>query len=251
MAARKGSVVGTVRPVQTVGAPFGPGGRVVTGRIVTPPGVGRVWLGSDDPVIDVVATLTGPIEVTPPKPKISTVDRPRQIGLTQWLGQDPYEMHVPLMFDGYPDTNIEASIAALESLAEVHGGHDEPPVVKIEGPIPKAHPHLTWWLSEFAEPERIMHLPDGARCRYATTITLTQRVSDKLLAQSLRKRKKGKGIANRTHVVTAGEDTLFDIAKHAYGDPSRASDIARANVIKGRPLRLAQRLPVGLRLRLP
>jgi hypothetical protein len=80
------------------------------------------------------------------------------------------------------------------------------------------------------------------RCRYETEITLTQHVTANSLNETLRQTKAARGLKTRTTRVKAGEETLYDVARRYYGDPSRASDIARANFKNGGPAR-ARRAP--------
>jgi nucleoid-associated protein YgaU len=51
--------------------------------------------------------------------------------------------------------------------------------------------------------------------------------------------------------VRPNEPDLYDVARRYYGDPSRASDIARANFKGGNPLSLGARLTAGTQLRMP
>jgi hypothetical protein len=62
---------------------------------------------------------------------------------------------------------------------------------------------------------------DGSeRCRYFTTVSLVQNVTDRVLVESLKATSKSKGVKARTITVRAGEDWLFEVARRAYGDPS-------------------------------
>jgi hypothetical protein len=206
--------------------------------------------GSDKPVA-VTCEQTAPIIVRPPQPKYQTIDRPGRIGIPEWTGQDPYEMIAAIRFDGYPDRSVEGQISTLESFAEVAPGAQTPPTLTLSGQVPLPHPHLKWCLTNIADPDELLFLTGGKqRCRYATTLTFTQHVDANELEQSLHATKASKGIRTRYTRVKAGED-LFAVARRFYGDPSRASDVARANFQGGKPLRMGQILTVGLRLRMP
>jgi hypothetical protein len=221
-------------------------------RPLIPGTPGAVWLGSADPVIDVFATLRRPVSSPLPRPKIETVDRHGLYGLTQYLGQDPYQLLLPIAFDRYAQgQSVEPEIRLLERLAERPAGATEPPLVEVDGPVP--HRTLQWRIAGLEEiPERTEWNRAGDRTRLAVDVTLVQNVTDRLLTESLgRDRAKTKGIANRRTTVRTGEDSLYDVARRVYGDPSRAGDIARANSVRGVPLRLGMRLKPGYGLRLP
>jgi nucleoid-associated protein YgaU len=140
----------------------------------------------------------------------------------------------------------------LEGFAEVPDHRDEPPVLKVSGAIPLPHPNLTWRLTAIEDPTNVLFLSGGKRrCRYETEITLTQHVTADSLNETLRQTKAARGLKTRTTRVKSGEQTLYDVARRYYGDPSRASDIARANFKGGRQLALGSLLTVGRSLRMP
>jgi hypothetical protein len=185
--------------------------------------------------------------VLPPEPIIQETDLMGAISRTDWVGQKPYRMEVDVRLDGFPDRSVEDEIKTLEHFAEVHSGRAEPPIITVDGDIPKPHPHLTWRLSGFSAPEEDYVNGTGThRCRYFTTVTLVQRVTDKVLVESLKQTSGSKGIKPRTITVKEGEDWLFEVARRAYQDPSRAGDIATAN-----DLHLGAKLKPGTELRLP
>lgn len=206
--------------------------------------------GSDKPP-SVTCEQSAPIIVRPPQPKYQIVDRPGRIGVPEWVGQDPYELIASIRLDGYPDRSVEGRITTLESFAEVPSGAQTPPILTVSGAVPSPHPHLKWCLTQIGDPDELLFLRGGKeRCRYATTITLTQHVNPADLEESLHATKASRGIRTRTTRVRPGED-LFAVARRFYGDPSRASDVARANFSNGQPLRLGQTLPTGKLLRMP
>jgi hypothetical protein len=209
---------------------------------------GRAIFASDDyhgePIV--FRFETSGCRVDPPKPKIQTIDMMDAVGQTQWVGQDPYTMTIGVRFDRFRTGSVEDEIRTLEGFGEVHAGRTEPPIVTVDGAVPKPHPGLTWRVVDFGDPE-IDYLDGGTqRCRYFTTVSLVQRVTDRVLVESLKVTSKSKGLKSRTITVRAGEDWLFDVARRAYKDPSRASDIARAN-----GLHLGKKLSAGTIVRLP
>lgn len=234
------------------GFPFRPGSGVPTathdGSVPIVQGSGLVRLRADGSTEAVLCTLTAPARVAPPKPKFLTIDMPGAIGAVEYLGQDPYTLELDIRLDAAPDGSVEPSIRALEAFGET-GGNPEPPVVIADGTIPLPHPNLKWRITDFGTPT-VWTLPSGERCRYVTTLTLTQNVKAAALEESLHQTSASKGIKTRTTKVRPGED-LYAVARRFYGDPSRASDIARSNFQGGRPLRLGQTLKAGMTLRMP
>jgi hypothetical protein len=224
----------------------GPGGT----DIVTVPGNSLAVLASDDfdgkPIR--FRFPTSGCRIAPPEPIVQTTDLMGAISLTQWVGQKPYRAEIDVRLDGFPSRSVETAIKTLEHFAEVHAGRSEPPIVTLDGAVPKPHPHLTWRVTNIADPEvDYVQGSDGAqRCRYFTTVSLVQRVTDRVLVESLKATSKSKGVKSRTITVRAGEEWLFEVARRAYGDPSRAADIATAN-----NLHLGKKLRAGTELRLP
>lgn len=208
------------------------------------PVAGRVVFSSDSPEASVTCETTGAFPF-PPEPVIDEVRRPGAISLTPWTGQAPYRMDVTVRFDGFPDRSVEPSIAVLEGFAEVPAGRAEPSAVTVDGAVPKPHPNIKWRVSGFDTPT-VDFLLSGERCRYETVVHLVQAVTDRVLIESLRATSKSKGVKARTITVRDGEDWLFEIARRAYKDPSRAGDIATAN-----SLHLGKKLTPGTVLRLP
>lgn len=183
----------------------------------------------------------------PPKPKWSIVDRPGRIGVPSYDGQDPYEYSFAVRIDGYPGTSVERQITILEGFAEAQGGQPEPAILKVAGAIPLPHPNLLWRLTAIDDPSEQLFLPGGQeRCRYVTVITLTQHVTGADVSKSIQQNSGSKAIQVKTATVQANENSLFDLARRYYHDTSRATDIARANLIQ-----LGDRLKQGQKLRMP
>lgn len=202
--------------------------------------------------IQVTCEQTAPALWRPPRGRWSTIDRGGRIGLISYDGQDPYELQLFVRFDGYPGQGVEGSIRALESFAEVPDGQQEPPVLAVDGAIPKPHPNLKWRLTLIDDPADVLFLPGGkSRCRYSTTLTLTQHVTPDTLTETLKQTKSSSGLQTRTTRVQPGETTLYDVARRYYHNPARASEIAQANFKNGRPLSLGSKLTAGTQLRMP
>lgn len=247
MASRKRVPIGTVRPVITVGGPFGPGGKLISARAINAPGPGNVWIGSDDPVIDVVARLTGKPNTTPPRPRYQVDERHGRTSVARYAGQDLTEQTLPIKFDGHASgTSVMGKIRDLERLAEPVKGTGEPPLVRALGPGVR-HQGLQWRVTRIEEDaDRAIYADGGGpQTRYVATVTLTQHTQDQLLVFT------GNGAqginTNRRVTVQAGEDSFYDLAKRKFHDRSRARDIVRANP----GTRLGQKLKPGDEYRLP
>lgn len=238
MAAQKPILIGTASPVGQGGLPGGQAALLLRGK-------DPVWFHSDDPLVDVVLRLTGKPTASLPHPRYDNVERPGTFSLTRYRGHDPYEQSIPVMVDR-AGNGIENVLGDLERLLERSRSTLEPPVVTVQG-AGISHAGLKWRVTSIEEdPGRTEYLPDGRRSRMYCTVNLIQHVTDRLLAESIRDGKRAKGIRNRQTTARAGED-LYDVARRVFGDPSRASDIAKANP----GVRLGQRFKKPRKLRLP
>lgn len=250
MAGKKKTTVGVMSPLIQVGAGRGFDGPNRRGtHTVVLGGPMNIWIGSEDPLIDVVGRLYGPGSARPPKPRYDVTPLPGRVSLSRFAGMDLYDQSFPIMFDG-GSSSVEKQIRALESLAERTGPNDEPPIVRVVGAIPYATEKSTvrWRIASLEEDVQFTEWSPGGgfRTRMAYTVSLIQHHADKQLQESIRRGKRAKGIANRTTKARAGEYPS-DVSRRVFGDPSRASDIVRANP----NMRLGQKLKAGQTVRLP
>lgn len=204
-----------------------------------------VTFRSDNPKLEVEERLAGKPTASIPRPRYETVDRPGAFGLTRYRGHDPYVQSIPIVIDRGGD-GIENAILDLERLLERSKSTLEPPVVTVEGKG-VSHTGLKWRVESAVEDtDHTMYLPDGRRSRAYFTVNLIQHVADRLLTESIKGGRRASGIRNRHRTIRAGED-LHAFSRRIFGDPSRASDIARANP----GVRLGQRFKHARSLRLP
>lgn len=208
-------------------------------------GKDAVWLHSGDPYISLVARLAGYPSAALPRPRYDTVNLPGTTGLTRYRGHDPHVMTVPLLIE-HGGRSVEAQIVALEELARRHPPSNEPPIVKCQG-IGIKHDERQWRVTFEDEPERTIYDLAGNRIRMWVTVTLVEHLTERLLAETLTGGKAAAGTRTSRHTTTRAGDDLYAISRRVYGDPSRASDIARANP----GTRLGQRFRQGVTLRLP
>jgi hypothetical protein len=93
---------------------------------------------SADGFPDVVALLDAqPPQVTGGQGGWTTVARQRKLALTQWQGNDPLRLSVPIIFDAVAIDNIakqKICMVTLGKMGRPHKGAGEPPIVHIDGP---------------------------------------------------------------------------------------------------------------------
>lgn len=215
------------------------------GGAVTTPYVGLKAVDADIPRL--VALLRNPVSNPVPRPRIVTVERPGTWSLTEYAGHDPYMLTLPLRFDRWRTGEpVEDQMRLLERLAERQKPTLVPPIVRVRGPVP--HKGLRWWVSAInVDDEQTLWTDTGdARTRIIVDVELTSYHAPDTLDEDLGPLKSQKGIATRTTRVREGESDLYAVARRVYHDPSRASDIARANHIP-----LGTRLKTGRPLRIP
>jgi hypothetical protein len=213
------------------------------------PGRRRVTITSKDPRITLTAWLISKPDDGVPRPRYLLHERPGSTSLQQFAGSDPVVQTFTIKFDGRRRSSIEGQITRLKTFLQRTASNGEPPVVKVSG-SGILHPELNWRITALdPQTDRSLFLDSGDRCLFVCGLTLTQQIQDRLLTESIaafKKRGQGKGIRVRTTRVRAGENSLYDVAKRVFHDPSAAREIAVAN-----NLTLARRLRVGQRLRLP
>jgi len=65
----------------------------------------------------------------------SVVEVPRRVSFTQWQGRDPFQLDVPILFNGYPDKSIENDCRKLTTMF-LSPEFEEPPKITIDGALP-------------------------------------------------------------------------------------------------------------------
>lgn len=190
--------------------------------------------------------------------------RPRRKGFVEFVGTSLIAMDVPIVLDGWSDSNrgrsVEPDLRVLESmLRKRQGAYDEPPVITIEGAtVP--HRQLNWVIATLTYGDMIRRESDGARVRQNLTLSVIEYVAPDVLGSKpsapkrAKERNKGGGkkasgeswSASSRSVTARHGDTLQKIAVRAYGDRSRWHDIAHLNGIRD-----PKALKVGQRVFLP
>jgi hypothetical protein len=173
----------------------------------------------------------------------SMVARPRRTSITQWAGREPYQMDVPVLFDGWHDGNsVETDIRTLNKMA-IGMDYDPPPTVTISGALPVGG--ATWVINaiDWGDDVYWQQTDRGQfyRLRQDALVHLIQYQAVERLQITVTK-----SLPNSYTVFRKGE-TLRSIAKSMYGDGSRWKDIQKANP----SVRDPNKLPLKKSLRIP
>jgi LysM repeat protein len=102
--------------------------------------------------------------------------RPRRVSMTEFMGPDPYQMIVPIIFGNGLDItlNIDPTTEILRGIQRNPvGPRDEPAVVTIKGQLLPPLAALRWVIQDF-EPTVEMRSVQGVRYYAAYTLTLNQ-----------------------------------------------------------------------------
>lgn len=210
-------------------------------------------LGDGSPV---VTAGYGGWQVTP---------RAKRRGLTEWNGNDPLAIDIPILFDGWAAGKIvEAPIGQLEKMAGLEKGMNEPPLVTFDshGVVPHDATNASQldWVIEGIQWGDADRNSNGDRLRQAATVTVRQHIEDDSLnldspanrrkKKKKQQQKKGKaqrGAKHKRYVVKAGE-TLEQIAAKELGSSHRWRELRDLNPRFRDP---KKHLPAGTIIRLP
>jgi hypothetical protein len=119
-----------------------------------------------------------------------TVDRPKNVAATQWFDRPPWQLQFTAILDasridnkinkemynafgGYKDW-VETSCATLESWVSPVPGTIQPPVLRIQGPVPGTK--LNWVLYTIEFDSAIRDTVTGKRVQQTVTLTLYEYV---------------------------------------------------------------------------
>lgn len=114
------------------------------------------------------------------------VARPKRKGLTDWTGQDPYRLGVPILIDGFvEDRSVEPEIEYLRRLERVPydtvDGDRHPAVCRVAGPLPLVG--LQWVIEQVEWGDEIRRASDGVRVRQAAIVHFLEFVNAQLLVE--------------------------------------------------------------------
>lgn len=170
--------------------------------------------------------------------------RPRRVALTIWKGREPYQMDIPILFDGWKDS--ESQEQRISTLNQMQMGADleEPPTVQVDGGIPVKG--AKWVMTiDWGDNVIWQSSPRGEmfRLRQDAVVHLIQfNPEDRLKVQG-----KGNLRSPRRYTVRKGDD-LRSISQKMYGTPTRWKEIQTANHIRD-PKKISTM--VGKSIRIP
>lgn len=178
------------------------------------------------------------------------ISRDRRRGLTEWQGNDPLEIDIPILFENWAvGTSLEPDILQLEKMAGLgNEGGGEPPLMTFNSGGVISHdfhdaPKHDWVISNIVWGDAVKN-DFGNRVRQIATVTVTQYISDDVLSSSSAKKrknsKKGKikkgtersGGKKKSFTVEFNHQSLVTIAKKTLGDGNRWHEIAKLNSIR-------------------
>lgn len=179
------------------------------------------------------------------------VPRPRRLGLTVWRGRNPFGLDIPILFDDFSgDGSVEQDISKLERMALPPKALEEPPVVRIRGPVPRSN--LLWVIADITWGASTSTVTASGRVRQEATVHLLRYFAEDTVqlqtaAQKSRdaNKPKKKSGGKKMLAVTAG-DSLSSIAARELGDASRWGEIADLNGIRD-----PRSITIGTILRMP
>jgi|SRR5262252_3076340 hypothetical protein len=174
------------------------------------------------------------------------IARPRRVALTQWGGREPYQMDVPILFNGWHDQqSVEREIRQLNKMGLGLDWH-QPPTVTLDG----AHPDVAvagaqWVINDITWGDDVYWDlgKDGTpfRMRQDAVVHLLEYHEEDRLNIVVTK-----SLPN-TYIVHRKGETLRSIAKAMYGNGDRWKDIKKANP----KIRDPNKLPLKTKLRIP
>jgi hypothetical protein len=206
---------------------------------------GYVRLRCSDPTFDRTFLLgEEPPKLTAGVGGWEAVTRPRQVAMTIWQGQDPYQLEINVILDGYAG-GVSQEPAIRELLAAGRGDEEsEPATWSIDG--------IPWlpadeWLLNGVEPGDmvIRRTSDFSRTRQDYVLTFLENVPPEYV-QLRAKARQGAKAKTTSYTVKRG-DTPASIAKRRRCKWTDIRDLNKTVVTKG----AQQKLKVGSRIRVP
>jgi hypothetical protein len=106
------------------------------------------------------------------------VGRDGRVGITEYAGNNPITMDIPILFDGHDrDRSVEHEVKSLFRLMRKKvGKREEPARVKLRR-FPVPYRSLEWVIDGIAPGDEIRREKDGLRIRAAMTVTVMEYVA--------------------------------------------------------------------------
>lgn len=113
------------------------------------------------------------------------VARPRRRSGVEWVGHEPWTLSLPLVTSGVDvrgnrDVSVEAKIRQLVAMAQKTKKTDEPPIIKVSGPIRLPSPRMRWVITGL-EWGAQMRNKRGRRIQQEVTVHLLEHVRADIL----------------------------------------------------------------------
>lgn len=173
--------------------------------------------------------------------------RPQADAVTLFMGNGLLTMDVPVLFDGWPETSIQAHVDQI--LALCRGvGRKQPPHFKATGPIPYSGSRWQMQMPEWGETLRSSK--SGVLVRQALTLKLIEWNDPTAIDYRNRGGEAGRRgnptEAELTSIVLPNEMTLMEAAAKYLGSADQAQALGKLNGISD----LRKKLKAGTRLKL-
>lgn len=164
------------------------------------------------------------------------VSRARRKGVTQWVGAEPARMSVPVLFDGWKDTDSqEEEISRLARMALPPGPNKEPPKVRVRNGVPLVG--LVWVIQgiDWGTVQLWGYDNNGSvsRMRQDAVVTLMEYVPPETIKVDSRPATQTQNATNNRMLYSVKDgESLSSIAVKLYGDRERWKDLADANSLR-------------------
>lgn len=189
-------------------------------------------------------------------PQHDIVQRTGRRSVPEYKGHEPLRLDIAILLDGYPSDSVEPTLDELDTLSTRLPGEIRMPAIMLEGGyVPRPYRGREWFIDgpiafdDSPEPIRVTLAGHPRLVRQAVTVHLLERVTYKLLTDSVsrsRRQAKGQKKTPAIYKVRQGQNDLGDVSKAVYGTRNRAVDIAQFNRIS-----VGTRVRAGQRLRIP
>lgn len=111
------------------------------------------------------------------------VQRPKRTSMTRYAGRDPFQMDVPVVFDGVrTQSGQETSISTLVRMSQQPTPLQQPPIIKVSGAVPIRG--LQWVIQDFTwDNQSVYWVVQGGvpvRLRQSVVVSLLEFVDDNI-----------------------------------------------------------------------
>jgi hypothetical protein len=203
----------------------------------------------------------GPMQITDGVGGWDVVNRPRQVGMTQWSGVEPFQVKIPVQFEGWKPTaaqwgspdGVDMNPGIYALLRCARGTDEHPPgICRVYGLVLPAE---RWVIEniEFGD-NTIVTLGGGKTLRQDATITLREYVPPSYLRVSKRALDSPKG---RTKTYVVKRTARKGASKRTGQTPAEIAKVLRCKWTDLRQLnpkvvkKAGQHLKIGVKLRVP